>query len=262
MTTGKPGSGPHRPAQRLATRGDGQGVASAFGESVGFGRVVRLGDVVWPEVPEKTLVVVPVGATEQHGPHLPVDTDTVVAEAVAAGVAAALAADGPVLLAPAIAFGASSEHAGFPGTVSIGHEALRAVLVETVRSLALWAGRTVLVNGHGGNVATLETAVAQLSAEGHDVRWAPCAAPGGDPHAGFTETSVMLHLAPERVRLEAAVPGDTRPLSVLLPELRARGVRAVSPTGVLGDPTGATAAHGAEILRTMITTALTVLAHA
>ncbi|MEW2359421.1 mycofactocin biosynthesis peptidyl-dipeptidase MftE [Spirillospora sp. NPDC029432] len=204
----------------------------------------------WPEVPPDPPVLVPVGSTEQHGPHLPLSTDTVIARAVAERAAARL--PGPPMVAPAIAYGASGEHAGFPGTVSIGHEALRAVLVETVRSLALWAGRIVFVNGHGGNVPTLDAAVGRMRAEGHDTAWVGCAVPGGDAHAGFTETSVMLHLAPDLVRPFGGVSGDARPLPELMPDLVARGVRAVSPSGVLGDPAGASAAAGREILEAMV----------
>ncbi|MFJ3804522.1 mycofactocin biosynthesis peptidyl-dipeptidase MftE [Streptomyces sp. NPDC090088] len=217
-----------------------------------------LADSVWPAVPSGALVLVPVGSTEQHGPHLPLDTDTVVARAVARRTADALAdalvggPHGTPLVAPAVAFGASGEHAGFPGTVSIGHAALHAVLVELTRSLSLWAGRIVFVNGHGGNTATLDRALAQLRAEGHDAAWTACEVPGGDAHAGRTETSLLLHLAPGRVRLDAAVAGDTRPLAALLPELTARGVRAVSPSGVLGDPAGASAAEGRRATAAMV----------
>jgi mycofactocin precursor peptide peptidase len=214
---------------------------------------------VWPAVPADALVLVPVGSTEQHGPHLPLDTDSVIAQSVAQVTAKRLTADRadrPVLSAPTIAYGASGEHGDFPGTVSIGHDALRVVLVETVRSLSLWAGRIVFVNGHGGNVPTLDAAVGQLRDEGHDVAWLGCETPGGDAHAGRTETSVMLHLAPGDVLLPEAVVGDTRPLAVLMPELMARGVRAVSPSGVLGDPTGATAEEGRALFESMVTSAV------
>lgn len=215
---------------------------------------VRLADAVWPSVPVGGLVLVPLGSTEQHGPHLPLATDTVIARSVAERAAEELAAEaeGPVLVAPAVPYGASGEHGGFPGTVSLGHEALHLLLVEQVRSLTPWAWRVVFVNGHGGNVRALGAAAGQLRGEGHDVGWLSCEAPGGDAHAGFTETSVMLHLAPELVRMDEAVPGDTRPLSVLLPELVARGVRGVSPTGVLGDPTGATAEDGRKLVDAMV----------
>lgn len=215
--------------------------------------MTELAPAAWPDVPSDALVLLPIGSTEQHGPHLPLDTDSVIAHAVARRASTALPG---TLVAPTLPYGASGEHAGFPGTVSIGHEALRAVLVESVRSLSLWAARTVLVNGHGGNTATLATAVRQLRAEGHDVAWTGCSIPGGDAHAGRTETSVMLHLAPEHVQLEAAVTGDTRPLSVLLPELMAHGVRAVSPSGVLGDPTGASAGEGRTTMDAMVSAAV------
>lgn len=211
---------------------------------------MALADEVWPRVPPGALVLVPVGSTEQHGPHLPLDTDTVVAQAVADRTAQAR--PGPCLSAPPLAYGASGEHADFPGTVSIGHEALRAVVVELTRSLSLWARRIVFVNGHGGNTATLDTALGLLRAEGHDAAWTGCGTPGGDAHAGRTETSLMLHLAPDRVRLDAALAGDTRPLAVLLPDLIAHGVRAVSPSGVLGDPAGASAEEGRRALDAMV----------
>ena len=94
--------------------------------------------------------------------------------------------------------------------------------------------------------------LARLRAEGHDVAWAGCGVPGGDAHAGFTETSTMLHLAPDLVRPPDAVTGDTRTLAELMPELIARGVRAVSPSGVLGDPAGASAEAGRAIVRAMV----------
>lgn len=211
----------------------------------------HLAQAVWPAVPAQgAVVLVPVGSTEQHGPHLPLATDTVVARAVAEGTAARL--PGPVFVAPAIAYGNSGEHAGFPGTVSIGHEGLRIVLVETVRSLALWASRTVFVNGHGGNVRTLAVAVAQMRKEGHDVSWTGCAFPGGDAHAGRTETSVMLHLTPDDVDMSSAAAGDVRPIAEIMPDLISGGVRAAAPNGVLGDPTGASAEEGSRLLETLI----------
>ncbi|MFF0111778.1 mycofactocin biosynthesis peptidyl-dipeptidase MftE [Streptomyces prasinus] len=214
--------------------------------------------MTWPSVPPDALVLVPLGSTEQHGPHLPFNTDSVIAAAVAHRVADLLPTPpgSTPLVAPALVYGASGEHADFPGTLSIGHVALHAVIVETTRSLGRWARRVVFVNGHGGNTATLDAAVAQVRAEGHDAAWTGCDVPGGDSHAGRTETSVMLHLAPERVRLGAAVAGNPRPLTDLMPELMAHGVRAVSPTGVLGDPTGATAEEGRRTTEAMVSAVL------
>jgi len=208
----------------------------------------------WPSLPRSPLVLVPLGSTEQHGPHLPFSTDTVIASAVVALVAQHHTARGhDIVIAPAVPYGASGEHQGFPGTVSIGTEALTMVIVELVRSLSTWAGRIVLVNGHGGNLAALTAAVPKLIDEGHHVAWAPCTVAGGDAHAGETETSLMLHLCPENVNMAAAVPGATSPISTLIDVLAADGVRAVSATGILGDPTGATAARGAVLLGAMRT---------
>ena len=208
---------------------------------------VRLDVLVWPDLAgraQRSILVVPLGSTEQHGPHLPLGTDS----AIAAALAGRLAAARPdVVVAPALPYGSAGEHAAFPGTLSIGAAALELVVVELVRSADAFAG-VVLVSGHGGNAAPLAAAVATLTADGRDVlAWSP-RLPGADAHAGRTETSLMLALAPGEVRVAAATAGDTRPLAAVIGELRQGGVAAVSPNGVLGDPTGASAAEGAGLL--------------
>jgi creatinine amidohydrolase len=206
--------------------------------------VQSLAGAVWPEIPASPLVVVPLGSVEQHGHHLPLSTDTAVACAVAEAASPGLDA----LLAPALAYGASGEHEGFPGTISLGTEALTGLLVEYGRSACRWAGRVLIVNGHGGNLDALRAAGTLLRDEGRDVAWYPCGVPGGDAHAGRTETSLMLHVEPVSVRRDRAVAGATEPIASVLPRLRAEGVRGVSPNGVLGDPAGATAEEGADLL--------------
>jgi creatinine amidohydrolase len=190
------------------------------------------------------ILAVPVGSCEQHGPHLPLSTDT----DLAAELCARLAAERPgVVVAPPVGYGASGEHEGFPGTLSIGTEALELLLVELCRSATLTFGRVLLVCGHGGNASAVTRAVRRLRAESRDVAaWAP--AWDGDAHAGRTETSLQLALSPGRVHLERAEAGDTRPLAELMPVLRASSVRAVSPNGVLGDPAGASAVEGEALL--------------
>ncbi|KAA1379932.1 mycofactocin biosynthesis peptidyl-dipeptidase MftE [Aeromicrobium fastidiosum] len=210
----------------------------------------RLADTTWAEVSAGRLVLVPVGSIEQHGPHLPLDTDTAIAVAVADAVAERLG--GPVVVAPPVNYGSSGEHQGFAGTSSIGTEVLQQVIIELVRSISTWAGRIVFVNAHGGNVAALSKAVFQMIAEQHDVAWVPCATEEVDLHAGLTETSLMLHIRPASVRLELAEAGETRPLSEILPLMMAGGVGAVSANGVLGDPAGSSAGAGAEILDSMV----------
>jgi len=209
-----------------------------------------LGALTWPELDERRCtLVVPLGSVEQHGPHLPLDTDVRIAAAVADGAVGHLAGD--ALTAPALNYGASGEHQSFPGTLSIGHEALRILLVEFGRSACGWAWRVVFVNGHGGNVATLSTAVAQLRHEGRDVTWFPCGVAGSDAHAGDTETSLLLHLSPELVRADRVVSGNTAPLTELMADMRSGGVRSVSATGVLGDPVTATADRGRELFEAL-----------
>ncbi len=207
--------------------------------------MTALDRAVWPELAgrDDLLLVVPLGSCEQHGPHLPFDVDTCVASAVARSVAGL---DG-VVLGPAVPYGASGEHEGFAGTVSIGTEALHLLLVELGRSASGWAGRLLLVNGHGGNARALVGAVRQLRAEGRDAAWWPCAVPGADAHAGRTETSILLSLSPSRVRAERAA-GRTEPVRSIMPALREGGVAVVSPNGVLGDPAGASAADGDRLL--------------
>ena len=210
-----------------------------------------------------TALIVPVGSTEQHGPHLPLDTDTRIAVAVSRAVADRLAGREAVtwMVAPAVGYGASGEHEHFDGTVSIGTSALRLLLVEFGRSAARWASRLVFVNGHGGNVEALAAAVALLRYEGRDAGWCSCTVAGADAHAGHTETSVLLHLSPADVRLDERVAGNGAPLRDLLPELRRGGVAAVSEVGVLGDPTTATAADGAAIFAAMVETCLRRIEH-
>ena len=210
----------------------------------------QLDVLTWPEVEAVaagSILAVPLGSTEQHGPHLPLGTDSAVAVALARRLAAALPG---VLVAPALPYGSAGEHAAFPGTLSIGAAALELLVVELVRSADAFAG-VVLVSGHGGNAEPLAAAVATLRAEGRRaLGWTPRIS-GGDAHAGRTETSLLLALNPGLVRFDAAAAGDLRPLPTLMDQLRRGGVAAVSPNGVLGDPTGATAQEGERLLDRM-----------
>ncbi len=199
-------------------------------------------------------LIIPVGSTEQHGPHLPLDTDTRIATAVARALADRLvpANESKWMVAPAIEYGASGEHEEFSGTVSIGTSALRLLLVEFGRSASRWASRLVFVNGHGGNVEALATAAALLRYEGRDVGWCSCSAENADAHAGHTETSVLLHISPADVWINEWVPGNSAPLGQLMPAMRQGGIAAVSEVGILGDPTTATAEEGARIFAEMV----------
>lgn len=209
----------------------------------------QLGTAVWPQLyraAPRPLLAVPVGSCEQHGPHLPLDTDTRIAIALAEGLCAAFE-PGEVVLTPPLAISASGEHASFPGTLSLGNVVFEQVLVELVRS-ADWSSGVVFVNGHAGNIVASRRAVRLLESESRRVlSWFPHL-PGSDAHAGDTETSLMLALAPQLVDMDAAEVGRTEPIAELIDELRDGGVRAVSPNGVLGDPRRATAQKGKQLL--------------
>jgi mycofactocin system creatininase family protein len=215
---------------------------------------MRLGDATWNDVDQarraeggtSPILLIPLGSTEQHGPHLPLATDTLIAEELAGR--AVHRTDG-LIIGPTMNVTASGEHAGFPGTLSIGQQVTSAVIVELVRS-ADWAAGVVLVNAHGGNHHAITRAVDLLTEEGRRVlawwpRW-PQRRDGGpaDLHAGRIETSLMLAIDPGLVRLERAVAGP----SATIEQLRDEGVRAVSPTGVLGDPAGASGSEGERLI--------------
>lgn len=193
------------------------------------------------------VLVVPLGATEQHGPHLPLDTDTRIAFALANALAGARR---DAVVAPPVPYGSSGEHAGFAGTLSIGQDALEAVVVELARGADRWDG-VVFVSGHGGNAEPLQRAVRLLRSEGRPVlAWWPTL-DGGDAHAGHVETSLLLAIDPSCVRMDDAEAGERRPLRDVMGALRAGGVGAVSPNGVLGDPTTASAAEGRRLFDAM-----------
>ncbi len=205
------------------------------------------------------LAVLPVGAFEQHGPHLPLATDSLIAGALAAGLAERLGA----LLLPTLPVSCSQEHAGFPGTVWLAANTLVAVISDICASLA-HAGveRLAIVNAHGGNLvlahfvreANLEGPRVWLG-PGRHIQEAAFAAAGietsvhDDMHAGEYETSVLLHCHSDLVRMEDATDELTeRPL------LAVRGLTAYSCSGTVGRPTRATADKGRAVLTAMVAT--------
>jgi creatinine amidohydrolase len=210
--------------------------------------VTELGDLTSPEAGAHAragaVLAVPLGSTEQHGPHLPLSTDSDLAVELTRRLASARA---DVVVAPAIAYGSSGEHAGFAGTLSIGQDALELLLVELGRSACGTFARVLFVSAHGGNAMPVTRAARRLREESRDVlvwmpRWR------GDAHAGKPETAMQLAIDPARVHMDRAEPGDTRPIIELMPLLRTHAIAAVSPNGVLGDPTGATAEAGRALL--------------
>lgn len=195
------------------------------------------------------IVVLALGSWEQHGPHLPLDTDTVIIDTVVQTALMLMNESAhQFLVAPTISISASDEHAGFAGTLSTGTNALKDSVVAICRS-ASWARGVCIVNGHGGNMDALAAIVSALNYEGivHSV-WSLPDYTGSDMHAGKTETSIMLHIAPHAVHIDRITDGNTDDAQHLIAAMRDGGVAAVSSTGVLGSPRDATAVHGAKVL--------------
>lgn len=229
----------------------------------------NLAHLTWPEVARAVAagadtVILPLGATEQHGPHLPLGTDTLRAEALARRLAARLPG---ALVAPALPIGCSDEHAGFPGLLSLDAATLAAVIVDCARRMVAWGiTRLVLLSAHGGNGQALALAVERLRGELPDLRvWLPARTLAPDDavlavaaeagiapeefglHAGEGETSELLWLHPDLVRAEAAA-GYCGEMTTIVDTLQHLGLKAVTPNGVLGDPARAHAARGERYL--------------
>lgn len=216
-----------------------------------------------------SILVQPVGAVEQHGPHLPFLTDLEVARAVCERVVDEVGDEHDLWLLEPLAYSKSNEHAGTPGTIWLGPETMLRVLDDLGRSVAASpARRLAFVNGHGGNSALLNVACRELRLH-HGLETFllhPSVPPdqggrstedelGMGIHGGLHETSIMLHLRPELVDLERAERNVPEHLAANR-HVRFGGsvtfgwlAHDFGPSGVIGDPTGATAELGAELFR-------------
>lgn len=232
-------------------------------------------DMTWQDVAtadaRRWIAVLPVGAVEQHGPHLPLGVDSQIADAYLQRVRLILPDELPVTFLPLQAIGASAEHIAFPGTLSIGMATLTAVLGDIGDSLARAGIRKfVIVNSHGGNVPALEVVTRQLRL-GHGmlavaVSWSRFGYPEGlfsddertyGIHGGAIETSLMLAARPHAVR-EGAIARfgsaaqrmrtEFRWLSADRPAGFGWLAQDLNPSGAVGDATQATAAKGDAML--------------
>lgn len=225
---------------------------------------LELDRLTWPEVEAelaagRDTVVVAFGATEQHGPHMPLATDALLGDHFAREVAGRLDA----FVAPTVRIGCSAHHLDFAGTLSIGEETFAAIVADLVASLAGGGfRRIVLLPTHGGNFAPLAAAVERLADDqrervvaitdiglllrvahtGEAEHGVPLAE--GGLHGGEWETSMMLAIHPEDVRAEGSPPGYVGDLEGAIAGMFADGVKAISDNGVIGDPARASAEHG------------------
>jgi creatinine amidohydrolase len=238
-----------------------------------------LDTLTWPEVRAaidagRDTVVVAFGATEQHGPHLPLGTDALLGDHLARRVADRLDA----FVAPTVRLGCSSHHLAFPGTLSLADATFHAIVADVVRSLARGGfRRVVLLPTHGGNFGPLGAALERLGpVDGIEVRAvtdvgkllaipqlgvAEHGVPLGEGglHAGEWETSLMLVAEPGLVR-ETREPGYTGDLQDALGAIFGSGVDAISANGVIGDPAAASAAHGQRYWEALVDLVLEAIA--
>ncbi|HEX4189141.1 MAG TPA: creatininase family protein [Solirubrobacteraceae bacterium] len=241
---------------------------------------VELDRMTWPEVRTeqergRDTVVVAFGATEQHGPHMPLGTDALIGDHLARLVAERLQA----FLAPTVRLGCSEHHLAFPGTLSLSDGTFGAIVEDLLRSFSRGGfARAVLLPTHGGNFAPLAAAlerlgpapgievraltdlgalfaIAQLGAEEHGVPLGE-----GGVHAGEWETSMLMAIHPELVHGDRAEAGYTGDPQTAVGAIFGEGVHTVSENGVIGDPARASAEHGERYWREVLEITLAAIA--
>jgi creatinine amidohydrolase len=213
-------------------------------------------------------VLVAVGSNEQHGPHLPTGTDSLIGDKLMDEAARRV---GNVLVAPTIRVGASEHHMAYPGTITLREEVLEEIIVDYCRSLARHGFKTIMVvPTHGGNIETVARAAERLKRESLSANAVSLSdetsylsaivevsskldiTPGeAGTHAGHLETSIVLAVHPDIVDMDKATRGlvemgyDTRD------KLHEVGMHELSPTGILGDATKSTAEAGEDYVEFM-----------
>lgn len=243
---------------------------------------IHLGELTWQEAKERFQLVdvalLPIGAVEQHGPHLPLDTDAFDAAHLAAEVATACSEPQPVVL-PLIPYGVSYHHDAFEGTIEVSPESLS----RMVHDIGLSASRNgvkklIMINGHGGNIPALNFAAQLIN---RDTRMFTCVDSGetsdadvyamaetpNDVHAGEIETSTSLAVRPALVRLDKARKFVPKFSNQYLDFTSKRSVtwyartHRISPSGIMGDPTKASREKGERMWAVMVKNLVELVEH-
>ena len=243
-----------------------------------------IGELTFPEISRKlkasSILCLPIGAIEQHGAHLPLNTDVVVAEELTCALIGRFGDQFDLWQLPTLSIGLSREHDWAAGTLSLSVQTFAALLKEMGREIvrALPARNLAIVNGHGGNRGTLENLLHELRSDfalnacvihPFDLAGAATEVGAPDVHGGAGETSVMLALAPDLVRTDLIASPGHRPVSDNIKALIFdRGVTwpwrtddpRLAQTGIIGDPTAASAEQGRAIVERMLDAAHGVFA--
>ena len=232
---------------------------------------IHIEEMNWPDIKEAISngfyrVVVGIGSTEQHGPHLPLKTDAAIADEIVLRVAKGL---GNTLIAPTIRVGCSDHHLAFPGTISIQPSTLQSIIFDYVGSLKKHGFKTaVFISTHGGNFSTMQIAIEKLQNKFPDFKTIgytdlfafmepmyQVAKESGIPideggaHAGEIETSKMMAIHPNSVTMNRFEPGYVGPLgSEELNIILKKGMPALTKNGILGDPAKSTSERGQKYI--------------
>ncbi|MBH8599016.1 MULTISPECIES: creatininase family protein [unclassified Thermoactinomyces] len=212
----------------------------------------------WPEVKNVEIAFLPIGSLEQHGYHLPIAADSIIAEAIAHECAKRFDHS---FVCPVLPYSASFEHAGFPGSISLQSITIIMVVKDIIRSLErMGVDKIVMINGHGGNYL-LGNIAQEMNVDHSRILLAPSrkhwekayeqagisAAPSRDMHAGEGETSILMYLDEALVRMEQRVDVDSPERDLLT----ACGIKPYTETGAIGFPTRASADKGRILLQAL-----------
>jgi len=240
-----------------------------------------IGGLTFSEIPgqiaDGSILCLPLGAIEQHGPHLPLDTDVIIAEAVTSRLVERYAGDFDTWQLPTISVGLSREHEWAAGTLSLSITAFTQMMRDLGKSIAraLPTKNLVLVNGHGGNRGILQNLIYELQGDCglnvcviHPLALSKVKADGADIHAGMDETSLMLAIAPDKVRRDRIevqkLPPDAAAVTAMIVDQGATwpwssGDRRLAVNGVTGDASMSSAEFGQRIMESILSEARGVL---